>query len=620
LATSSRRILLFNKNHTPVEANLDRDQNIRPQKALGQKETRYRRLYQKFVFLTLISSLVPLLLVGWGIYIYYSNFSNARVSEYFQSQVEDHRKIIELFLKERTADLELVALTHSLEELQKPGSLMGVLNAINQEGQFFTDLGLINERGKHLAYIGPYNLMDKDYSQTFWFKELMDKKVFISDMFMGFRNTPHFIIAFMRVEEDRRWILRASVDTEYLRSLVENVKIGRTGEAYLLNREGIFQTSPRSKGAIMEKALLSVAQFKDDSGTRILSPPKEEKGQGNPRQIIAYAWLKNPQWLLIVKQNYSEAFRNVNHANLATLIFLHLSLLGIVIITVIITRTMMKTIKKRDEQADQLNRQLMQAGKLASLGELSAGVAHEINNPLAIILTENQVIRDFIDETEGLDEAFKKELEESLSQIDTQVQRCNLITHNLLRFSRRTGSRVEMVNLNGFLKEVVQLMEGKAKGMGVHFNIDLEKDLKPIRSDPSQLQQVLLNLITNAIDAHEGKPYGTISVSTRSDFERQGVKIIVADTGSGIPPENLERIFDPFFTTKPVGKGTGLGLSISYSIVKQLGGDISVQSEPGKGAQFSLFLPFNRAEKSPDSGQEILDQTSPQNSREDRRI
>ena len=598
---------------------MDTDQNNQSHKELEQKQTRYRRLYRKFVFLTLISSLVPLLLVGWGIYIYYSNFSSARVTEYFQSQVEDHRKIIELFLKERTADLQLVALTHSLEELQKPGNLMAVLSAINQEGQFFTDLGLINEQGRHLAYIGPYNLMDKDYSQSFWFKELMDKKVFISDMFMGFRNTPHFIIAFLRVEGDRRWILRASVDTEYLRSLVENVKIGRTGEAYLLNRKGVFQTSPRSKGAIMENAPLSLEQFKENSGTRILSPSKAEAGQTAGRQIFAFAWLKDPQWLLIVKQNYSEAFRTVNHANLATLIFLHLSLLGIVIITVIITRTMMKTIKKRDEQADQLNRQLMQAGKLASLGELSAGVAHEINNPLAIILTENQVIRDFIDETEGLDEAFKKELEESLSQIDAQVQRCNLITHNLLRFSRRTGSRIEMVNLNAFLNEVIQLMEGKAKGRGVQFNTNLEKDLESIRSDPSQLQQVFLNLIVNAIDAHEGKPYGTISISTHSNLEKQGVEIIVADTGSGIPPENLERIFDPFFTTKPVGKGTGLGLSISYSIIKQLGGDISVQSEAGKGAQFNLFLPFNRAEDSQGTGKENPDPTSPQIPREDSR-
>lgn len=574
------------------------------------KEEHYSRLYRKFILLTLISSLVPLLLVGWGIYMYYSNFSKDRMKDYFQSQVESHRKILELFLSERTHDLQLIAQTHSLDYLQTEANLRKVFGAINRQGQYFTDLGVINEQGRHLAYIGPYDLMDKDYSQTFWFKGLIEKGIFISDIFSGFRNDPHFIIALLNFEGNHRWILRASINTDYLRSLVENVKIGRTGEAYLLNQTGIFQTSPRFKGKIMERAPLPTGQFKEDSGIRLMGMDGGSPQRLLPRQIVAYAWLKEPHWLLIVKQDYSEAFRDVNHANRATLILLHLSLLGIVIITAIITRTMIKTIRKRDRESDQLNKQLMQTGKLASLGELSAGVAHEINNPLAIILTEDQVIRDSLDEVPGLDEEFKGQLLESLAQIDNQIQRCTLITHNLLRFSRRTKSIIELVDLNAFLKEVTQLMEGRAKGMGIQFLMDLEKDLQPILSDPSQLQQVFLNLITNALDAHEGKPYGTIRISTRADLQRQGVEIVVADTGSGIPAGNLERIFDPFFTTKPVGKGTGLGLSISYSIIKKLGGDIAVQSELEKGTQFILFLPFKLLTDIQGNKEEVLDKRS----------
>jgi len=580
----------------------------------GQKEGHYARLYRKFVILTLVGSLVPLLLVGWGIYIYYSDFSIGRMKDSFRSQVESHRKIIELFLKERTNDLQVIAETQSLDQLQNKGNLGQVFEAINQDGRYFTDLGLINDQGRHLAYIGPYDLRKFDYSQTFWFKELMARRnFFVSDMFTGFRNNPHFIIAILRFQGGRRWILRASIDTEYFRSLVENVKIGLTGEAYLLNQAGVFQTSPRSSGKIMDKASLPVDQFEGESGVRILGMDGNLPKRFAPQQIVAYAWLKEPRWLLIVKQDYGEAFRDVNNANKATLVFLHLSLLGIIIITVIITRTMIKTIRKRDVVAGQLDRQLMQASKLASLGELSAGVAHEINNPLAIILTENQVIRDCVQETPGLDEVFTKDLLESLSQIDNQIQRCTLITHNLLRFSRRTKSMIEMVNLNAFLGEVTQLMEGRARGKGVQFKTDLEKDLAPILSDPSQLQQVFLNLITNAIDAHEGKPYGTISISTRSNPQRQGVEIVVADTGSGISQVNLEKIFDPFFTTKPVGKGTGLGLSISYSIIKRLGGDISVESVQEEGTRFSLFLPFKLPTDSQGDHQEALDQTSPQN-------
>ncbi|MBA4392641.1 MAG: two-component sensor histidine kinase [Desulfobacca sp.] len=578
-----------------------------------QKAGHYSRLYRKFVFLTLISSLVPLLLVGWGIYIYYSNFSGERMKASFQYQVESHRKIIELFLKERTHDLQLVALTHSLDQIQKQPILMRVLDGINREGQYFTDLGVISDQGKHLAYIGPYDLMDKNYSQTFWFKELMKKGFFVSDMFTGFRSSPHIIIAFLRIEGEKRWIIRASIDTEYLRSLVENVKIGSTGEVYLLNQTGILQTSSRFGGKIMDKAPLPVEQFQEDSGIRTLTVTESNPARTSSKQIVAYAWLKDPQWLLVVKQEYDEAFRDVNHANRATLVFLHLSLLGIIIITAIITRTMVKTIKKRDRESEQLNKQLIQTGKLASLGELSAGVAHEINNPLAIILMENQVIRDSFEEYPDLEGVFKEQLEDSLSQIDSQVQRCNLITHNLLRFSRRTISQIESVDINAFLQEVIQLMTNRAKGMGIQFSTDLEKELAPILSDPSQLQQVFLNLINNAIDAHEGKPYGNISIRTQSDLQHEGVKIEMADTGSGIPQENLERIFDPFFTTKPVGKGTGLGLSISYSLIKKLGGDISVQSEPGKGTQFTLFLPFKLSEDSGKNVEEHPEQTAFQN-------
>jgi len=154
-----------------------------------------------------------------------------------------------------------------------------------------------------------------------------------------------------------------------------------------------------------------------------------------------------------------------------------------------------------------------------------------------------------------------------------------------------------MVDLNVCLQEVIELLEKRGKSSGVEFIADLQRDLPRVLSDPSQLQQVFVNLAANAIDAHDGKPYGTIRVSTRVNDVSQGVEISIADTGSGMPREILERIFDPFFTTKPVGSGTGLGLSISYNIIKELGGVISVQSEVGKGSEFKIFLPFRSSEE-----------------------
>ncbi len=567
----------------------------------------YSKLYRKFIFLTLICSLVPFSLVGWGIYSYHAGFSTVRIMDYFRDQVEHHREIIKLFLRERTSDLQLVIQTHSPDDLQNLENLKHIFGVMNQGNSFFTDLGLIDDEGKHLAYVGPYDLMDKNYSQTVWFKEVMNKGIYISHMFTGFRNAPHFIIAVTRIDGNRKWILRASIDTEYFRSLVENVKMGATGEVYLSNQEGILQTTPRFGGKIMEKSQVPIEFFTEEGSVRIFEPADNDQNRRLPPQLVAYTWLENPHWKLVVKQDYSEAFSDADHANRAALISLFSSLLVVFVISVISTRYMIKIIKKRDQETDWLNKQLVSAGKLASLGELSAGVAHEINNPLAIILTESQVMRDTIAESPGMNDDVKTELIASLSQTESQVHRCSLITQNLLKYSRRNKSQRETVNLNAFIEEVVRLMDGRAKGMGIHFELALDKDLPSFRSDPSLLQQVLINLVNNAVDAHEGRPYGTISIGSRISSDRH-VEITVSDTGSGISPENLEKIFDPFFTTKAVGKGTGLGLSITYSTVKGLGGDISVQSTIGKGTQFSILLPLSPPDDAQENREAVITQ------------
>jgi two-component system NtrC family sensor kinase len=554
---------------------------------------KYTLLFRKFVTLTVVCSLVPLLLVGWGINIHYTKFSEARVVDSLKTQLQHHRKIIELFINRKSYALHVIAKTHSKEELIAPSKLEKVFAELNYQDGSYTDIGIIAKNGDHLAYVGPFDLLDKNYSKAFWFTKALHDGFYISDMFMGFRREPHFIIAVVQKDAaGQPWILRATVDTEVFRSLVESARVGKTGEVLLVNRDGIFQTSPRFSGKIMERAPFTAEKTQEEIRVDTLKNALNAENRHIPRQVAVTTWLDEPAWMLMIRQDYNEALDDVNHANLITLVGLHVSALIILAVTMLITRHMITLIRQRDEEADKLNRQCLQTSKLASIGELSAGVAHEINNPLAIILTERQILIDMEKQSRAPDHGFMAQFHDSMDQIDIQIQRCKRITQNLLRFARRTQSLIETVNLNAFIKEVVELMEREARTSGIKFFTDLEESLPHIHSDPSQLQQVFLNLITNAMDAHEGLPYGTISIYTASANNGDGVNIVIADSGSGIRPEHLEKLFDPFFTTKPVGKGTGLGLSICYSIIERLGGTIKVSSNPGEGSKFILSLPL----------------------------
>jgi len=332
-----------------------------------QHQTHYGRLFRRFVLLTVVCSLIPLLLVGWGINIHYTRFARSRMMDSFQTQLEDHRKTVELYLQERTSRLSLIARTHSREYLSNMVNLHTVFEILNRQDGSFADLGVINAAGRHLAYIGPYDLMDKNYTKAIWFKEVMERGIFISDMFMGFRKVPHFIIAVLRKEKEQKWILRATIDTKVFRFLVESVQVGKTGEVLLLYHQGIYQTSPRFSGKIMGKAFFPVGDIHADAKIHILEDETDTRSQRFPRQIVAQIWLKEPRWLLMIRQNYDEALDAVNHANRITLIFLHISALIILIVTVLITRHMITVVKKRDLEADYLNRQFMQASKLASI-------------------------------------------------------------------------------------------------------------------------------------------------------------------------------------------------------------------------------------------------------------
>jgi CheY-like chemotaxis protein len=224
---------------------------------------------------------------------------------------------------------------------------------------------------------------------------------------------------------------------------------------------------------------------------------------------------------------------------------------------------------------------------LASLADFAAGVAHEINNPLAIIIEAAGWVEDLLEDELRASPSIE-ETRRALRQISTQAARCKDITHNLLSFARRVPGRIEEVRLNDLVREVAASFEKRAASRRVAIELQLEVGLPARRLAPTQIQQVLVNLLGNALDALEPSG-GRIRLATR---QVEGDLLVeVADDGCGIPEPILPRIFEPFFTTKPVGKGTGLGLSICYGIIENLGGSICVDSKVGAGTTFRVRLP-----------------------------
>ena len=201
-------------------------------------------------------------------------------------------------------------------------------------------------------------------------------------------------------------------------------------------------------------------------------------------------------------------------------------------------------------------------------------------------------IQDLLEEEEFAKSTNLDEFQRALRQIKTQGNRCKEITHKLLSFARRTESRCQEININTLLPELVDLSKQRTKYNNVTVKVDVQDELPVITASGTELQQIFLNLVNNAIDAMDSSG-GVVNITTR--FSEDKITVAISDTGPGIPKSNLDRIFDPFFTTKPVGKGTGLGLSICYGIVKKMGGEIHVKSEVGAGSTFSVSLPATRA-------------------------
>jgi two-component system NtrC family sensor kinase len=527
---------------------------------------------------------VPLILLAIFFNLQYRNLLRDGRRVHLQVIAEQQANTFDLFLRERLVNLDNIIDDPRFGDGGWEERLPGFLSSLLQTSDAFVDLGVVSGEGDLIGYVGPVEYQGRvNYHGEDWFKELMEpgRSSVITEIYRGFRNQSHFTIAVRRGDGAAARILRAALSPERLSEYLTTLEGASEAHSAIVNSQGMLQVTAPRVGELLRQSLFT-------------PPPTPERGfvpadQETGRPDYAFAWLRQTPWSLIVTDARGGAEAGI--VGLPTGFFLGTLAVFLFAGMVILfrTRQVVGAQLATERYEAELSGQLVHAAKLASVGELAAGIAHEINNPLAIIAEEVGVIQDSLDPSLAQVDDEPLDLPEHLGAIHEAVFRCRDITRKLLTFVRQTQVKVEPHDLHAILDDVLDAMLGNELAISnVVVERHYDRGIPEIPTDRNQLAQVFVNLVKNAIDAMPGG--GTLTVVSLLRESRAAVAI--RDTGCGMHPEQLEKVFSPFFTTKEPGKGTGLGLSVSYSIIQSFGGAFYVESAPGKGSTFTVELPL----------------------------
>jgi two-component system NtrC family sensor kinase len=550
-------------------------------------QTRYGVLRRNVVLAASLVAIMPLLIMTVLSAVQFENVYRAEAFGPLGRLTANAQHTLEFFLDERKAALRFVISNSTLDQLSQEPYLQQVFHNLSQAFGGFVDLGLIDSDGRQRSYVGPYDLLGKVYLDQDWFHEVRLRGEHVSDVFMGYRRFPHFVMAVKYEDGQGRWhALRATIDSEELTRRVREVCRDPEGDAFLVNRAGVLQTPSKNYGQVLARLPLALPPYSREAKV------VEVQGEGGNPLLVGYSYIDQSPFVFFLVSNPRTIMAAWHKARRELIIFAAFSVLLILGVIWVSATVLVRRIREADEKRAAILHRAEYTQRMASVGRLAAGVAHEINNPLAIIGEKAGLISDLIGtKRESPHQAKVLQLVQS---IDKAVDRASRVTHRLLGFARHIDVERERISLEELIREVLGFLEKEASHRNVTLAIDSEEDLPLIVSDRGQLQQVFLNIINNSLAA-VADGTGRIDITLRRGGGQRLV-VEIADNGSGIEPQNIGRVFEPFFTTKK-GYGTGLGLSITYGIVKKLGGEISVTSEPGRWTRFTVELPVTAPEE-----------------------
>ena len=560
--------------------------------------------------------------------------------DHLQNLVEVKETAIEQWLKERVRDVKTIAESQEIKSLD-PKQIEPFLSLVKHFERAYLEIWVLNLKGQIVSG----NLSKTSFQKEEWFQRAIEEGTSILRPTLQPQSLqPAITISFSIKDAKGRpiGVLKELVDLTYISELISESKLGKTGELFIVNPQGEFVLHNKliellkkeiSKVPYFEKSQFEPTNtwvYKDYTGDEVLG---------------SWKWIPNLQCYLIAEQDTREAFYQIDLLVkkafiifiVATLVILGISYwvigratgpikrLSETVATFadghfgktfstrrgdeigklitgfnVMAEKLMKAYTELEGRVEASNKelesayqmlkqrqeQLIRSEKMAALGQLSAGIAHEIRNPLTSIKIFIQSLEKEIDLDENQEEDFRIIMKE--------IDRINENITRFLNFARPEEPLFQVINTSALMKNTVNLLAAKLKNSGIRLDISLPDDHPPVEGDPKQLAQVFLNLLLNAVEAMPQGGMLTIrsAVKVNPDSLQEFLQLIIKDTGHGIPEKDRPYLFDPFFTTK--AGGTGLGLSIVYSIIQKHNGRIEVESELGKGSSFILSLPIQK--------------------------
>ncbi|MGD9331192.1 MAG: ATP-binding protein [Desulfobacterales bacterium] len=549
----------------------------------------FRRKWKLIVLFTTVVTLTPLVVMTFMDYRLTHQAFESEAAGNTSRMVSNTWRSISFFLSQRRSALEFIARDNPQQALASPQRLNTILNHLKNSIGGFVDIGVLDAAGRIRAYAGPHPFAAPRPGHSPFFDQSVAKGFFVSDVASGPASHQGLIIAIRHDLNNGEFIiLRAALDRSILQSLISPLAIDPGDDAFITNTEGLLQTASRRYGKPFQKIPLAVPASAE--GTHILDTATPE---GEPI-LVGYAHIPDSDLTLMIIRQKSSITDLWLKPRIRLIGFLIFSIF-LIIASILGTATwLVNRIHMADQRRVQALHRVEYANKLASIGRLASGVAHEINNPLAIINQKIGLIKDLF--TMQQNYATDQKLMGLVDDVLESILRCSSITRRLLDFSRHMESRIERVDIEAIIRQILGFMEKEVERRRIRVTLEIAPGIPEFMGDRGNLQQIFLNLVNNAFAAMADG--GQLDITVAHPEEDQ-VRITVTDNGHGIPEEDIKRIFEPFFSTRDQHAGTGLGLSITYGLVTEMGGDIAVESQVGQGTRFTISVPLKRAHQIP---------------------